>query len=212
MDAKFIALEGIDGTGTTTQLSLLRDALVARGEPCIATYEPTRGPIGSLIRLALAGRITLSPPESGRRREEFTYGLLFAADRMDHLLNEIEPALASGSHAVTDRYYLSSLAYQHLECDIAWLRQLNSHCRRPDVTFLLDADPEVCMDRISRGRHHRDRYEQIGKLATIRTNYLKIAELLRADGEEIVVINAEQSVQSVHNDIMRSLETWLGKQ
>jgi len=212
MDAKFIALEGIDGTGTTTQLALLRDALVARGEPCVATCEPTRGPIGCLIRLALAGRVTLSPPESGRRREEFTYGLLFAADRLDHLLNEVEPALASGSHVVTDRYYLSSLAYQHLECDVAWLRQLNAHCRRPDVTFLLDADPEVCMDRIARGRHNRDRYEQLGKLTAIRTNYLKIAEILRADGEEIVVINAEQSLQSVHNDIMRSLETWLAKQ
>ncbi|HUW33406.1 MAG TPA: dTMP kinase [Planctomycetota bacterium] len=212
MDAKLIALEGIDGTGTTTQSGLLRDAVLARGEPCIATFEPTRGPIGSLIRLALAGRVTLSPPESGRRREEFTYGLLFAADRMDHLLNEIEPALHGGSHVVTDRYYLSSFAYQHLECDVAWLRQLNAHCRPPDVTFLLDAEPEVCLGRICRGRHHRDRYEQIEKLESIRTNYLEIAELLRAGGEQITVINAEQSVQAVHNDIMRSLDTWLGKQ
>jgi len=211
MDAKFIALEGIDGTGTTTQACLLRDSLTARGQHCISTCEPTRGPVGSIIRLGLTGRLVLSPHDGKERREEFTYALLFAADRMDHLLNEIEPALRSGSHVVTDRYYLSSLAYQHLECDIAWLRQLNAHCRRPDVTFLLDTEPEICLDRISKGRHTRDRYEKIEKLTIIRDNYLKVAELLRAAGEEIIVIDAAQAVEAVHNEILKDLDARLAR-
>ena len=206
MAARFIALEGIDGTGTTTQAGLLRDSLVARGQHCIATCEPTRGPIGSLIRLGLSGRLALSPDDGSRRREEYTYALLFAADRMDHLVNEVEPALKAGAHVVSDRYYLSSFAYQLLECPLEWVRALNSHCRRPDVTFLLDAEPELCLDRIAKGRHVRDRYEQIEKLAIIRTNYLKVAGVLRSAGEEIIVLDAAQSIQAIHNEILKDVE------
>ena len=206
MDAKFIVLEGIDGTGTTTQAGLLRESLVAGGGRCILTCEPSRGPIGSLIRLGLSGRLELSPEDGSRRREEYTYALLFAADRMDHLLNEVEPALKAGSHVVTDRYYLSSLAYQHLECPLEWVRALNSHCRRPDVSFLLDTEPEVCLERIAKGRHMRDRYEQLEKLAIIRTNYLKVAEILRADGEDVILIDASQSIQAIHNEILKDLK------
>lgn len=206
MDARFIALEGIDGSGTTTQTVRLREAITARGARCVGTFEPTRGPVGSIIRLALNGRLLFSPPPSGAAGEESLYALLFAADRLDHLFNEIEPALRAGSFVVSDRYYLSSFAYQSLGCDLAWLRQLNSRCRRPDATFLLDADPRVCLDRIEHDRHGRDRYEDLKKLQAIRDNYLRIADVLRADGEEIVVVDGTHPIDRVHAEIVAGLK------
>ena len=200
MEAKFIAIEGIDGAGTTTQAIRLRDALIERGEKCALTCEPTRGPVGSVIRLALSGRLRLSPNDT--QREESVLGLLFAADRLDHLLNEVYPALEAGSHVVTDRYYLSSFAYQSARCDLAWLRQLNSQCPRPTVTFLLDVDPEVCLRRIRKDRHGRDRYEKLEQLQTIRSNYLRIAEILRSEGEQIVRIDAAKPAEAVSDEIL----------
>lgn len=206
MDARFIALEGIDGTGTTTQGAMLRNWLTAQGQRCVLTAEPTRGPIGVIIRLGLTGRLRFLPGAREHGGDEATYALLFAADRVDHLLNEIEPALESGAWVVTDRYYLSSLAYQHLECDVEWLRQINRYCRRPDVTFLLDAAPELCLERIGKGRNNLERYEQLEKLNAIRRNYLEISKILRADGEEIVVIDASQPPDAVHREIIARIE------
>ncbi len=207
MKAKLVVIEGIDGAGTTTQSLRLRDALVARGERCHLTCEPTRGPIGSVIRLALTGRLSLctgtgkteSENEAG---EEALYALLFAADRLDHLLNEIQPALDAGIHVITDRYYLSAFASQSTRCDLGWLRQLNSRCTRPHITFLLDADPEVCLERISKERHGRERYEKLEQLQAIRNNYLHIAEALRAEGEQIIQIDASNPVEIVHEQIL----------
>jgi dTMP kinase len=203
MEAKFIVIEGIDGTGTTTQSSRLRDALVAHGERSILTSEPTGGPIGSVIRLALGGRLSLcratgAPPAA----EESLYALLFATDRLDHLLNEINPALDAGIHVVTDRYCLSSYAYQSTGCDLAWLRQLNARARTPDITLLFDADPAVCLERIAKERHQRERYEKLEDLRAIRENYLRIAEILRAEGERIVHIDATRPIEAIHEEIL----------
>ncbi|NQT18195.1 MAG: dTMP kinase [Planctomycetes bacterium] len=204
MEAKFIVIEGIDGTGTTTQSLRLRNALVARGERCILTSEPTPGPIGSVIRLALGGRLSLCPATNAAPAgEEALYALLFAADRLDHLLNEINPALDAATHVVTDRYYLSSFAYQGTRCDLAWLRQLNARARKPDVTFLFDADPAVCLERIGKERHGRERYETLEHLRAIRDNYLRIAEILRTEGEQIVLIDATKPIEAVHEEILR---------
>jgi len=180
MEARFIVLEGIDGSGTTTQAVRLRDALNERGRPAILTSEPSSGLIGSVIRQALCGRLRIGTDGGDEDRDEALMALLFAADRLDHLLNEIEPALKQGRHVVSDRYYLSSLAYQSVRCDLRWVRELNSRCRRPDVTFLLDADPDVCLERIGNARHGLDRYETIERLRLIRANYLTIADLLRS--------------------------------
>src|SRR5574341_1198614 len=90
-----IALEGIDGAGTTTQAALLCDWLRGMGTRVHRTQEPSAGPIGQLLRLLLRGPLRVDPA---------AVALLFAADRLDHLAREIEPQLASGAHVVTDRY------------------------------------------------------------------------------------------------------------
>lgn len=145
----FLVVEGIDGAGTTTQARRLCDALQAQEIDCHLTREPSDGPIGKLLREILAG---------GHKPNDATsLGLLFAADRADHLQREIEPALAEGKVVISDRYYHSSLAYQGSEEDRGWIATLNQRARKPDCTFFLEVDPEVAAKR----RADDDRSEEI---------------------------------------------------
>src|SRR5262245_48963099 len=111
---RFIVIEGVDGSGSTTHTKLLSKALKKRGFRVHITCEPTTGPIGALIRQVLQKRIT-SPGEAGPQSLGWsTMALLFAADRLDHLDSEVIPSLRTGEWVISDRYDLSSLAYQSL--------------------------------------------------------------------------------------------------
>ena len=101
-----IVIEGIDGSGSTTQSEMLLHWLQRIGIPATATSEPSHGPIGRVVRRHLGRQVELGGPEAE--------ALAFAADRMDHVVSEVVPALARGVTVVADRYYLSSLAYQAL--------------------------------------------------------------------------------------------------
>jgi dTMP kinase len=153
----FLVVEGIDGAGTTTQARRLCDALEAQEIACHLTREPSDGPIGRLLREILAGE--------HQPNDATSLGLLFAADRADHLQREVEPALAEGKVVISDRYYHSSLAYQGSEEDRGWIATLNQRARTPDCTFFLEVDPEVAAQR----RADDDRSEEIfDKLETQR--------------------------------------------
>ncbi len=153
---RFVVLEGTDGSGTTTQCEALVEALSAIGIPAVATREPTAGPVGQLLRAALEKRL-MRGAELHRTFDWTTFALLFAADRTDHVANEIAPALAKGTWVVSDRYDLSSLIYQSLTASepaaaLAWVRQLNVHALRPDLVVVLDVDAEVAAARrLARG-------------------------------------------------------------
>src|SRR5262249_48635759 len=107
--AMLVVLEGLDGAGTTTQARRLGAALEAAGPPAGLTREPSDGPVGRLLREMLTGGHALP---GGAAISQATFSLLFAADRLDHLQREVEPALARGAVVVSDRWYHSSLAYQ----------------------------------------------------------------------------------------------------
>src|SRR5262245_41228317 len=128
-----IVLEGLDGAGTTTQARRLVDTLIARGRIAHLTREPSDGPVGRVLRALLAGEHAIL----GQRIDQATFGLLFAADRMDHLQREVTPALEAGEIVVSDRWYHSSLAYQGTGADRAWIRILNQRARVPDLTIFL---------------------------------------------------------------------------
>jgi dTMP kinase len=145
----FLVVEGIDGAGTTTQARRLCEALQGQKIECHLTREPSDGPIGRLLREILAGE--------HQPNDATSLGLLFAADRADHLQREIEPALAEGKVVISDRYYHSSLAYQGSEEDRGWIATLNQRARTPDCTFFLEVDPEVAAQR----RADDDRSEEI---------------------------------------------------
>lgn len=141
----FLVLEGIDGSGTTTQSMRLAERLRARGHRVLETREPSRGPIGTMTRQMLAaGSAQTVGPEA--------LALLFAADRLEHLAREIEPALARGELVICDRYLVSSWVYQSLDCDPSWVRTINRHARWPDRTFVFGLPAELALARVAARR------------------------------------------------------------
>jgi dTMP kinase len=148
----FIVLEGIDGAGTSTQARLLQQSFTRRGLPAHITAEPSKGPVGALIRQFLSGRLVSRLP-SGLAPPRWTVmALLFAADRQDHLQNVIEPNLRDGVNVICDRYTLSSMVYQSLTCGDAssseWIKEVNRHARTPDLVLFLDTAAEEAIRRV----------------------------------------------------------------
>ncbi len=170
---RFIVLEGIDGSGTTTQLERMVSWVEALGFPAVATQEPSRGPIGRLLREALLGKLAMA---DGTRMEGRTMALLFAADRRDHLQREVEPNLAAGTTVISDRYLMSSLAYQAEEADRDWVAQLARGIPRPDLTILLDLPVEAAARRRAAAGRPVERYDADSYLAKVAGNYRMLAE------------------------------------
>jgi dTMP kinase len=190
-----IVIEGIDGSGSTTQSDMLAAWLERAGIPTIITSEPSGGPIG----VALREHLVRSPELHGPQAE----ALAFAADRMDHVASVVVPALVRGNTVVSDRYYLSSLAYQALSCDLAWLREINRFAIRPDLTVFLSVPVDVGMARFS-GRTIRERFEEDrAQLADIAGMYDRAIERLREDGEDVQRIDGTRSPEEVHAEIVR---------
>lgn len=148
----FVVIEGIDGSGSTTHTKLLGKALRQRGLKVLETCEPSPGPIGSLIRQVLSRRLFVPDATGPRAFAWSTMALLFAADRMDHLDSTVVPALREGAVVLSDRYDLSSLAYQSVtapsgEKVVPWIRELNAAALRPDLTVVIDVPQEVAEER-----------------------------------------------------------------
>ena len=186
----FIVLEGIDGSGTTTQLGLLDRHLQGRGRPVHPTREPSGGPVGRLLREILLGGHRLP---DGAPADGLAMALLFAADRRDHLSREIEPALAAGSDVVSDRYLLSSLAYQAQEAERDWVATLARDLRAPDLTLLLDLPVAVAAERRRAAGRALERYDADDVQARVAARY---RELVEGD-PRATVIDARGGIEDV---------------
>ncbi|MBC8067551.1 MAG: dTMP kinase [Deltaproteobacteria bacterium] len=182
----FIVLEGLDGAGTTTQALRLAELLERAGLTVLRTQQPSRRAIGAAIREQL--RALEHPPDPR------VLALLFAADRIDHVTAEIEPALARGEVVVCDRYVLSSWAYQGLDCDPAWVRSINAHAPWPDLTAVLRLSPERAAERVAARAHDRELFDA---LATQRRVAAAYDEALAAKLPGVVSIDAEASIEAV---------------
>jgi dTMP kinase len=206
--ALFLVLEGIDGSGTTTQLDLLTGHLRARGRRVLPTREPSGGPIGRLLRAILLGQHDPvgDPAVDGR-----AMALLFAADRRDHLVREIEPALAAGSDVVSDRYVLSSLAYQPIEADRSWVERLADGIRMPDLTILLDVPIAVAAERRRRARRPSERYDADGTQQRVRENYRGIVSEAARWGE-IAILDASGTVSEVQVAIAAQVDRLMDRE
>ncbi len=185
----FVAVEGIDGAGTTTQARLLAEWLRSQGRQVVLTAEPTDGPVGRVIREILRGEMASVGEE--------TMALLFAADRALHLHQRILPALERGAAVVSDRHYLSSLAYQSVQVEMEWVAELNSRFHRPDLTVLLDLDPDVALSRKEAEGGEPERYERRDYLRQVRENYLEAARRATEAGERVEVLDATQDIEAV---------------
>ena len=211
-EGKFIAFEGLDGSGLTTQAELLRNWFLKKSLECYLTKEPTDGPVGAIIRLALAKRLTyVSGQAQFEGLDQVTLALLFGADRMDHLATDIVPKLKLGINVITDRYYLSSYAYQGLDIDLDWLRRINQFARVPDLTLIVDTPAQIAEKRMLRQRWHVELYEDVMKLEQVRQTYLSIAKELLFKGERIAVVDGSDTAQSVHKSVLKAVQAVLWK-
>lgn len=190
---RFVVLEGLDGAGTTTQAKRLVEHLAARGSAAHATREPSDGPIGQLIRQMLTGSHAIA----GQSIAQSTFGLLFAADRLDHLQREIEPQLAAGAIVVSDRYYHSSLAYQGTGAERDWIALLNARARKPDLTIFLQVRPEVAAARRASAGRVQELFEDMRMQEEVAAGYKATLSELAAQGERIETIDGEASADEV---------------
>jgi dTMP kinase len=198
----FIVIEGIDGAGTTTQAERLVAALERVGQRALATHEPSGGVFGRQLRQLLGG----GGDAASRSWEIFS--LLFAADRLDHVAREIEPALAAGVTVVCDRYDLSSLVYQSAtapegEDPVPWIRAINQRARRPDFTLVIDVDPDLAETRRrARGGPEEifERRELQRRLAAL---YARAEQFV--PGDRVLHVRGEGSIGEVETAISASL-------
>ncbi|HWB24153.1 MAG TPA: dTMP kinase [Chitinophagaceae bacterium] len=193
----FIALEGIDGSGKSSQAKRLADALANKGHKVYATFEPTNEFIGSIIRNILRGKMTA---------DEKVIAGLFVADRLDHLLNEdygIVKKLQEGYTVITDRYYFSSYAYHGTHMDMDWViaaNKMSASILRPDINIFIDVPPEVSMQRISEARQGTELYETMDNLRNVRDKYMEAFEKLERE-ENICIINGHREFEDVAADV-----------
>jgi dTMP kinase len=191
-----IVLEGADGAGLSTQTAVLAEHLRSKGETVISTKEPTSSHIGTLIRSALKHEWEPSPR---------ALQLLFAADRAHHLENEIEPALRANKIVISDRYILSSLAFGSIENDLAFLKQINSKFRKPDLTFIIDTPPRICLERINRTRENIELFEERGRLEQVREKYLS----LKGYFKNTFIVDGDREKEKISKDIQEVLRKHL---
>lgn len=186
----FIVFEGIDGSGTTTQIDILREKL--KNKPVYFTCEPTDGATGKFLREVLKGNIKLHPDTIAR---------LFAADRCEHLYGEggIIPTIEKNNIVISDRYIFSNFAYQSNECNESLPRILNEQFPLPEIVFYFDINPSVSINRIHK-RGVTEIYEKKEFLEKTRQNYLSIMKEYETK-TNIIYIDAEQSIYDISQKI-----------
>jgi dTMP kinase len=199
---RFIVFEGIDASGKSTQAKLLANWLEGQGRRVHLTSEPTSGPIGALIRQAFAGRIPL---------DDRVIAALFVADRLDHLTNDQDgllELLATGVDVISDRYYLSSVAYHSSDVDVEWIINANTvstSMLRPDATIYLDLNPSQAVSRLSSRREAPDKFEAHERLVSAYAAYAQAVEKWRRL-DAINVVPADGPASAVFQGVVAVIE------
>jgi len=187
---KFICIEGVDGSGKTTQAKRLVRYLRSKDYDAVYTTEPSAGKIGALIRGFVLSRKSRVPIA--------LEALLFAADRVDHVQTEVEPLLKQGKIVVCDRYLFSSLAYQGAaELDLHWMDCINKFALKPDLTLFLDVSPEVAISRLKR---KKSVMETLRNLVKVREVYLDLAQQQR-----MVTLDGNKSIDEIAKNVLETV-------
>ena len=209
MKKLFIVIEGIDCSGKTTQAELLKEYFITQKQQAVISSEPSNGIIGNIIRQALKQRINFSR-DRALFDEQMAY--LFAADRHDHLYNDLDGVfklIEDNYHVISTRYYFSSLAYN---CDTVekynFIKKLNDRFPNPDLTIYLDLPIEASLVRLQE-RSLQEVYETKSKLTLVREQYQKI--FTEYDGKAIA-IDATQDRLDIHRLIVEEVEAIINEQ
>jgi dTMP kinase len=198
----FIAFEGIDGCGKSTQVKLLAKQLELHGYKVYSTFEPTDSAIGSIIRNIFSHKM---------EADHKTIAALFVADRLDHLLNKsngILKKLEEGYTVLTDRYYFSSYAYHSVHMSMDWVISANvmsAELLRPDLNIYIDIEPSLSMERIAKGRSSTELYESLDNLTKVRENYLTAFARLSST-EKIISLDGNRDQQLIATDIWKEIQ------
>lgn len=198
----FIAFEGIDGSGKSTQMKLLKEKLESTGNSVFSTFEPTKGPIGKMIRDIFNHKM-----EADHR----TIAALFAADRLEHILDKKEGMLAKldeGYIVLTDRYYLSSYAYHGTHMPMDWVMQTNAlsaQLLKPDVHIFIDITAETGMQRLQASRGNLELYETLDNQKKTREKYFEAFEKVK-DEEKVVIVDGERDPSAIAKEIWRAVD------
>jgi len=185
----FICIEGLDGSGKTTQAKILAKKI----NNAIYTTEPSKGLIGNYIRKSyLYSKKRLSP---------FVEALLFAADRIEHLESEIIPALNEGTTVICDRYVFSSLAYQGASgISLDWIETINKAILYPDLAIFIDVEPEKSMCRLN---SKKSLMENLQTQIKVRDIYLKFVE-----DKKLKLVNGDNTKTKVTEDLFSIVKNY----
>ncbi len=190
LKGKFICIEGVDGSGKTTQAKRLVKNLRSKGYDAVYTTEPSDGKIGTFIRDFVLSRESRVPIA--------LEALLFAADRVDHVQADVEPLLAQGKTVVCDRYVCSSLAYQGAAgLDLDWMDCINRFALKPDLTLFLDVPPEVGLRRL---RRRKSVMENAKNLRNVRDVYLGLVQQ-----DRMILLDGDKSVDKVAENVLKAV-------
>jgi dTMP kinase len=193
----FLALEGIDGSGTTTQAQRLQMFLESQGHRAHITRQPSDGPIGKMIRGLLAKK-------EGQPVNWEMLALLFAADRLRHWQEEVEPLLAQGVFVICDRYVLSSLVYQGQDCPEEWVREINRYAATPDLTLLVAIDAQRAYERVQSRGGTVEIYDELEKQKSLAQRYARLGQQ-----EKVHFVEGDQSIDAVAQQIQLALKPLL---
>ena len=194
----FVVFEGLDGTGTTSQIRLLREAFAARGrqDAVYFTCEPTDGSIGKLIREALSGAVGLDAQ---------TIAYLFGADRCEHIYGKegILEQLRTGKAVFSDRYLFSSLAYQGLAAGKELAQAINAPFPLPEYLFFFDLPAKTAMERIEKRNIPREIYEKEAFQQKVAAEYQSIFQYYTETEPDmrIIRIDAARTITEIHKKI-----------
>ena len=196
---KFIVFEGIEASGKSTQMNLLTEKLIKKEIKIVDTSEPTNSLIGKLIREAYLSGIS--------QIDHLSLAKLFAADRSNHVYGFIRPTLNNAINVISDRYMLSSLAYQIKENEVSkdTVMSLNCNIIKPDLTIYIDITPEISIERINKRSNRKEIFDNIEKLTIIRNQYLEGINYL--SDYNIQIVDGNRSYDAIHNDIMELIDS-----
>jgi dTMP kinase len=189
----FIAIEGLDGSGKTTQANMLSKRLCSKYD-VICTAEPSRYKTGTFIRERCLYEEKRLPVEAE--------ALLFAADRVEHVQKEILPALEEGKIVVCDRYVYSSLAYQgSAGLSLDWISAINASALKPDFSVFIDVPPERVLNRLQRKKSVMETLETQRKVREVYLKFVEKGELAVIDGDR----PKEEVAQELYKKVIDSL-------
>ena len=180
----FIVIEGLDGSGKTTQANFLTRKL-EKTQKVLLTAEPSLGKIGTFIREDCLYEDKRLPIEAE--------ALLFAADRIEHINNEVKPALDEGKLVICDRYIYSSLAYQGSSgLSLDWIKTINARALQPDFSIFIDVAPEKVIERLQRKKSVMETLETQKRVREVYLKYVESGELIRVNGDNAKDVVAEE--------------------